>query len=227
MPTGIIYKATNLINGKCYIGQTIKSLNRRKSQHYADRFRKNYKFMYALRKYREDDWTWDVVEENIPVDELNTKETYYISQFNSFHKGYNALQIGESHPNRKHNARQIKENSTSLYKNKTIYSVYHYLYGTVSATKEELVKIEPKFSKFLIKLIQGTQRSVNLWVLSSNTDKYNEYVNVVNLTHKEHGIHSLPAKEFYRLFNIHPKYIYRLKTQTINRYKGWELVHTT
>lgn len=29
----IIYKITNLINNKCYIGQTIKTLNIRKLQH--------------------------------------------------------------------------------------------------------------------------------------------------------------------------------------------------
>ena len=29
----IIYKATNIINGKCYIGQTIRSLKDRINQH--------------------------------------------------------------------------------------------------------------------------------------------------------------------------------------------------
>lgn len=37
---GYIYKITNLINNKCYIGQTTKSIEERWNQHKNDAFRK-------------------------------------------------------------------------------------------------------------------------------------------------------------------------------------------
>ena len=50
---GIIYKATNKINGKIYIGQSTRTLNYRKSTHKASIKNKNVTtpFCFALRKY--------------------------------------------------------------------------------------------------------------------------------------------------------------------------------
>lgn len=40
---GIIYKVTNLINGKMYIGQTVSGLDERKRKHINDAKNKRYK----------------------------------------------------------------------------------------------------------------------------------------------------------------------------------------
>lgn len=49
----IIYKVTNLINGKCYIGKTIKELNERKYRHlYISKYiNENNFFHSAIKKY--------------------------------------------------------------------------------------------------------------------------------------------------------------------------------
>jgi hypothetical protein len=52
---GIIYIAKNKVNGKCYVGQTTKGLNRRRRDHIWDA--KNgakFIFHYAIKKYGED-----------------------------------------------------------------------------------------------------------------------------------------------------------------------------
>ena len=56
--TGIIYKATSP-SGKVYIGQTTKSLDKRKNEHYNKAFNKNvkvynYPISRAIRKYNND-----------------------------------------------------------------------------------------------------------------------------------------------------------------------------
>ena len=50
--TGIIYIATNIKNGKSYIGQTISKLNKRVSRHYKSSKTHSYKFANALKKYK-------------------------------------------------------------------------------------------------------------------------------------------------------------------------------
>jgi hypothetical protein len=90
----IIYKVTNTVNGKIYIGQTINSLDHRKSGHYRDlRARKvNYgAFHNALAKYKEDEFIWEIIDNADSIDELNQKEQYWISFYDSTNKekGYN------------------------------------------------------------------------------------------------------------------------------------------
>lgn len=90
----LIYKATNLINGKCYIGQT-HDFNRRKIEHKSVSKRKkckefNIKFHNALRKYSFKAFKWEILEENIPEELLNIKECEWIQGLNSIKNGYNS-----------------------------------------------------------------------------------------------------------------------------------------
>lgn len=91
--TGIIYCAENNINGKSYIGQTIRTLEQRKNSHM--KCKSNYYFHNALHKY--DDWNWFVLQEYECEDiqqALNKAEIYYIEAFNSFKTGYNMTKGG-------------------------------------------------------------------------------------------------------------------------------------
>jgi len=94
----IIYRVTNKINGKCYIGQTIKTLNRRKTGHYSSmRYGSELIFHKALRKYNKDVFEWGVIEECSNRQELDLREIYHIKGYNSFKNGYNACPGGKSH----------------------------------------------------------------------------------------------------------------------------------
>lgn len=86
----IIYKVTNSINGKIYIGQTIKSLEYRKYNHVggARRNPATY-FLRVLKKYGADSFKWQVICICPNLNSLNEQERYYISLYDSFNNGYN------------------------------------------------------------------------------------------------------------------------------------------
>lgn len=86
----IIYKATNLINNKVYIGQTINTLEYRKSQHLRDaRLRpRNIYFHNAIHKYGEENFVFEVIDTANRIEELNDKEEYWIKFYNSTNEKY-------------------------------------------------------------------------------------------------------------------------------------------
>ena len=94
----IIYKVTNLVNQKIYIGQSINSLEHRRSEHYKDSKRTDRPTVYfhkALLKYGYANFKWEVIEELDSLDLLNEREIYWISFYNSIApNGYNMINGG-------------------------------------------------------------------------------------------------------------------------------------
>jgi group I intron endonuclease len=96
----IIYKVTNLENGKIYIGQTSSSLDERRRKHEYDAQRlnrKTVKFHNALLKYGFDKFNWEILRECETQEELDYYEEYYIMQYNSIDRelGYNLKHGGK------------------------------------------------------------------------------------------------------------------------------------
>ena len=87
---GKIYKITNNINKKIYIGQTIQDENIRWNHHIREASNgSDTKFHRALRKYGKDGFIWEVIEE-VDNDKLNEREIYWISYFDTFNNRYNS-----------------------------------------------------------------------------------------------------------------------------------------
>lgn len=102
MRTGIIYLVTNIVNGKRYVGQTYQGFNKRKSDHVCAAFNTNniaynYYFHRAIRKYGIDAFVWEVIYENILIEDLNMYEKFYIALYSTFGEfGYNETTGGEN-----------------------------------------------------------------------------------------------------------------------------------
>lgn len=94
---GIIYKITNKINGRIYIGQTIRTLEDRWYHHvyYATQKKCKTKLGRAIRKYGASAFDAVVIETS---DNLDEREIYFINLFKSVTSGYNIKIGGDGGP---------------------------------------------------------------------------------------------------------------------------------
>lgn len=94
---GFIYKITNKINGKSYIGQTIQNVKDRFYQHCATKCSHavlNMAIHKAISKHGKSNFTIDVIEETKSIN-LNDREKYWIKYYNSYNNGYNSTEGGQ------------------------------------------------------------------------------------------------------------------------------------
>lgn len=94
----VIYKATNKINGKLYVGKTY-NFEKRKREHFYD-IDNNLPFHRALKKYGKENFEWEIIDTAKTEKEIIEKEIYWIKKLNTcIHSpnsnGYNITLGGE------------------------------------------------------------------------------------------------------------------------------------
>lgn len=89
MKTGYIYKITNKINNKIYIGQTIRDPEIRFDEHLYET-RGHSRLHNAIQKYGRQNFYYEIIEQP-EISQLDTREQYWISFYNSTNDdiGYN------------------------------------------------------------------------------------------------------------------------------------------
>lgn len=102
--TYIIYKFTNKINNKVYIGVTNRSFKTRKYEHIlASTKSPKFQFHQAIRKYGINNFAEEILVENVSTrTEANLLEIKYISQYDSYVNGYNMTEGGGNRGEFKH-----------------------------------------------------------------------------------------------------------------------------
>lgn len=92
-----IYLIKNNINGKCYVGKTLKSPKERFSEHLYDAYKpteENRPLYRAIKKYGKDNFSLHVLEEC--TDGLaSEREIWYIKKLKTYAHGYNATIGGD------------------------------------------------------------------------------------------------------------------------------------
>lgn len=93
-----IYKITNNINGKIYIGLTTKSLEERWIGHLKSYKSKDFALYRAMRKYGIENFKISELEKCDSLEELIEKESYYIQNLDSMNPktGYNMMRQNDS-----------------------------------------------------------------------------------------------------------------------------------
>lgn len=92
----IIYKITNKINNKSYVGQTTQKISERWRKHLKSTT-KCTAMHNAIQKYGKESFTVEIVCTCISKEDLNEKESYYIKLFNTLSPhGYNLKEGGST-----------------------------------------------------------------------------------------------------------------------------------
>lgn len=99
----IIYKATNLKNGKVYIGETRQSLTRRKNQHFSEAFARNAKdkFHSAIREFGKENFVFEEIAQSNNFKNLAKLERRLIVEYNAIEDGYNTSLRNDTYLKRK------------------------------------------------------------------------------------------------------------------------------
>ena len=147
--TMIIYKITNLINGKIYIGQTIRTFNKRYNGAGigAERVlryfeinkdnKKNEHLNNALIKYGTNNFKVEIICKCNTIEELNEKEEYYIDLYKArdYKKGYNCEEGGDN------KRKSIDWRIDKLLENENDRKYFRELFKNKKVDKHEILKL--------------------------------------------------------------------------------------
>ena len=103
MKTADIYLITNLINGKQYVGQTIKGYLKRWQGHchYANRIKNDRQSPQlidkVIDKYGIENFKIELLE-TVPINQKDEKEQFYIQKYDTYNNGYNLTVGGDFNP---------------------------------------------------------------------------------------------------------------------------------
>ena len=146
-----IYKITNKVNGKVYIGQSIRPIEQRFQRHINDAVNNilDTHFARAIRKYGKENFYIELVETCDNQTELNLREQYWIRKYDSINNGYN------------------ETDATSKCGGNTY----------MSKTESEMKEISEKISKTKLGSNNPHSRSVKVFNIVTNEEKVFDTVN--------------------------------------------------
>lgn len=204
-----IYKSTNLITGKQYIGYT-SSFTNRKQQHKYESFHKNclgYKthFHNSIRKHGWNNFQWEIIYQSKDLNHCkNIMEEYFIKEYDTFFNGYNETMGGEGCFGYKHTEEhkeylKIKNSG----KNNPMYGKSYVRDEEHKKNMSSLLKGIKKTKEHIEKRIQSVSKK---WIL---IDPFGNKIEIKNL------------KEFCRNNNLNQSSMGKVANKKQNHHKGW------
>ena len=106
-----IYKITNNVNNKVYIGQTVQNNAKMRWYSHCDYARKGKKsYLYdSMRKHGIDQFGWEIIDQATTVEELNTKEQQWLEHYRSLGIVYNNREAGGNKLHSEQSKEKMKE----------------------------------------------------------------------------------------------------------------------
>ena len=146
----LIYKITNKVNDKVYIGQSIRPVKKRFNRHLNDALNNKLDthFARAIRKYGKDNFICEVIDTATDQNDLTLKEQYWIRYYDSVNMGYNETDA-------------IQKCGGNTY---------------ASKTKEELLEIYEKIRKSKIGKLNPNSKSIKCYNIETDEELFFETV---------------------------------------------------
>ena len=211
----IVYKATNRINGKFYIGKTMNSLQQRMSEHKRHSKKGSMTFHKAIQKYGFDNFDFVVLFECDNIEMLTNKEIELIKKFKATKKGigYNSS-IGGDGANSGENHPLFGKKRPEFAKSISGYG--HPNFGNVGELsprygQKHTEESKAQISKSLIGKLNG-----------KNHPQYDN--NIYQFEHTELGIKICTKYELRKEFNLDPKCLALLCRSERTHHKGWKMI---
>ena len=116
----IVYKHTNLLNNKVYIGITCQKVNRRWRDGYG--YKHCTYFYHAIQKYGWDNFKHEILFQDLTKEQAQEKEIGLIKQYksNNYEFGYNLLRGGNLSTLEFHHSEETKRQISKTMKQKGI-----------------------------------------------------------------------------------------------------------
>lgn len=222
-----IYCIKNKLDGKRYIGQTIKtSVNDRWSAHIGDLERNRHFNSYlqnAWNKYKKDSFEFLILQENIQsIDELNELEIKYIKEYKSLDRkfGYNLREGGSKTTFTPDAIVRMSKAQTKRYSKKSERNKMSKIALKRFSDPEERKKAGIRNSKNWYNYTEKMSKNFDIARLKSilvTQKTYDGFINpdgivfspVINLT------------KFAREHKLTRQSLYRVYTNQLNHHKGW------
>lgn len=154
-----IYKIVNDINQHIYIGKTYRKIEERWKEHCKDRYRLEFQerpLYRAMNKYGIEHFHIELIEEVFT--DVEDREIYWISYYNSYKNGYNATPGGDGRPYLDHQliiktyneVGSVRETAKILNIDKDwAYKVLHSYNINTSVNWKAVAKIDPVTNEIL------------------------------------------------------------------------------
>jgi group I intron endonuclease len=112
-----IYRITNTINNKMYIGQTIQKNPKMRWYDHCARTRngQNNHLYNSMRLYGVDNFVWEVIDSADTLDELNLKEQHWLDEYRKITEVYNIREAGNNKTHSEKSKEKMKESQTQAH----------------------------------------------------------------------------------------------------------------
>ena len=106
-----IYRITNIINDKMYIGQTIQKNPKMRWYDHCSRARNGQtNHLYnSMRLYGAENFVWEIIDSANTLDDLNQKEQYWLSEYRKITEVYNLREAGNNKTHSAQSKEKMKE----------------------------------------------------------------------------------------------------------------------